>query len=92
MCGCRAETDAVLVSAGVQWQPFSDLALAELPLVTDPDAWRLPEEEALCRRDLRGLEYFICSIDPPGNAWTAHDAASWRSCGLLLHLRLTVEA
>ena len=30
---CRAETDAVLVDAGVAWQPFSELALAELPQV-----------------------------------------------------------
>lgn len=72
--GCRAETDAVLVSAGVQWQPFSDLALAELPQVTDPDAWQLPEDEALHRRDLRGADYFICSIDPPGNSVTSVDA------------------
>ena len=58
----------MLVSAGVQWQPFSDLALAELPQVTDPEAWHLSGEEALHRRDLRGSEYLICSIDPPGDA------------------------
>ena len=69
MCDhCRAETDAVLVNAGVHWQPFSDLALAELPQVTKPEDWHLPEEEALHRRDLRGSEYFICSIDPPGKS------------------------
>ena len=65
-CWCRAETDAVLVSAGVHWQPFSDLALAELPQVADPAAWQLSEEEATLRQDLRSSDYFICSIDPPG--------------------------
>ena len=60
----------MLVNAGVHWQPFSDLALAELPQVTNPDDWNLPEEEALHRRDLRGSEYFICSIDPPGDSWS----------------------
>ena len=57
----------MLVNAGVHWQPFSDLALAELPQVTHPEDWHLPEGEALHRRDLRGSEYFICSIDPPGD-------------------------
>ena len=62
----RAETDAVLVNAGVAWQPFSELAMAELPQVATPEAWQLTEAEAKGRRDLRGSEYFICSIDPPG--------------------------
>ncbi len=62
----RAETDAVLVSAGVHWQPFSDLALAELPQVATAQDWSLPEHEVTNRRDLRGSEYFTCSIDPPG--------------------------
>ena len=66
MCCCRAETDAVLVNAGVTWQPFSDLALAELPQVASPEAWELSAEEAHGRRDLRSTDYFICSIDPPG--------------------------
>lgn len=63
---CRAETDAVLVNAGVHWQPFSELALAELPQVASADDWHLPEQDMGARRDLRGSEYFICSIDPPG--------------------------
>ena len=56
------------MSAGVHWQPFSDLALAELPQVHSADDWKLPEPEISSRRDLRGSEYFICSIDPPGLA------------------------
>lgn len=66
MCSYRAETDAVLVNAGVTWQPFSELALAELPQVADPGAWQLSEEDIQSRRDLRSPEHFICSIDPPG--------------------------
>ena len=64
----RAETDAVLVSAGVHWQPFSDLALAELPQVATAQDWVLSEHEVTDRRDLRGSEYFTCSIDPPGQS------------------------
>ena len=60
----------MLVTAGVHWQPFSDLALAELPQVANPEDWHLPEEEVLHRRDLRGSEYFVCSIDPPGKSRT----------------------
>ena len=63
---CRAETDAVLVNAGVHWQPFSELALAELPQIASADDWHLPEQDMGARRDLRGSDYFICSIDPPG--------------------------
>ena len=62
----RAETDAVLVSAGVHWQPFSELALAELPQLAAPEDWQVPPHEAAHRLDLRGDNYFICSIDPPG--------------------------
>ena len=56
----------MLVSAGVHWQPFSDLALAELPQVAEPQHWQVPAEELKHRLDLRGEEYCICSIDPPG--------------------------
>lgn len=65
MC-CRAETDAVLVKAGIEWQPFSESALAELPRVADPSRWSVPEADASVRRDLRSADQLICSIDPPG--------------------------
>ena len=66
MTGCRAETDALLVKAGIEWQPFSESAMAELPRVADPSQWSVPEAEALVRRDLRSADHLICSIDPPG--------------------------
>jgi len=56
----------VLVSAGVRWQPFSAAAAAELPAVADPAAWAVPAAEAAARRDLRGPEFLVASIDPPG--------------------------
>lgn len=69
----RSETDAVLVSSGIRWQPFTEAALRELPsLGGAPDGrWALSAREesaelAAGRRDLRGDEYFIVSIDPPG--------------------------
>ncbi|GAB4819868.1 hypothetical protein N2152v2_006914 [Parachlorella kessleri] len=61
-----AETDAVLVSSGVHWEPFTEGALRELPPVADPDSWQVPPAELASRRDLRGPEHFVCSIDPPG--------------------------
>lgn len=64
-CG-RAETDALLVKSGIQWQPFSESAMAELPRVAVPSQGSVPESEAATRRDLRGPEHLICSIDPPG--------------------------
>lgn len=63
---CRAETDAVLVKAGIEWQPFSNSAMAELPSVADPSQWSVPDAELCKRRDLRSADYLICSIDPPG--------------------------
>ncbi|BDA44024.1 DIS3-like exonuclease 1 [Coccomyxa sp. Obi] len=62
----RAETDAVLVKAGIEWQPFSESAMAELPRVADPSQWTVPDVEVCKRRDLRSADYLICSIDPPG--------------------------
>ena len=63
----RAETEAILVSSGIRWQPFSKAALTELPEAPPGSgAWVPTVAEAAGRRDLRGQEYFICSIDPPG--------------------------
>ena len=73
----------MLVNAGVTWQPFSDLALAELPQVASPEAWQLSAKEAHGRRDLRSTDYFICSIDPPGQL--SHQ----KHLGLLLLHRLS---
>ncbi len=56
----------MLVSAGVRWQPFSAAAAAELPPVADPAAWAVPAAEAAARRDLRGPEFLVASVDPPG--------------------------
>ncbi len=47
-------------------QPFCNGAMAELPAVPDPAAWRAAAEELSYRRDLRGPEYYVCSIDPVG--------------------------
>ena len=55
------------MSSGIRWQPFSEAAIAELPAaVPGSRAWAPAAAEAAGRRDLRGPEYFICSIDPPG--------------------------
>lgn len=68
----RCETDAVLVASGVRWQPFGEPALRELPVLDGPDGrWGLSPGEAASeiasgRKDLRGDDYFIVSIDPPG--------------------------
>ena len=72
---CRAETDAVLVRAGVAWQPFSEGALTELPQVQDASQWSIPPAELATRRDLRGPEQFVCSIDPPGQPCRGEHAA-----------------
>lgn len=47
-------------------QPFCEAALLELPCVSQPELWSVPEEERQCRRDLTGPDYFVCSIDPVG--------------------------
>ena len=66
-CVCRAETEAILVGSGIRWQPFSEAALAELPKpVLGSRVWHPAPKQAAGRRDLRGPEYFVCSIDPPG--------------------------
>ena len=68
----RSETDAVLVASGVRWEPFGEPALRELPPLNGPDGrWMLSSsdlasEVASGRKDLRGDDYFIVSIDPPG--------------------------
>ena len=80
---CRAETDAVLVSAGVAWQPFSEGALTELPQVGDASQWSIPPAELAMRRDLRGPEYFVCSIDPPGQPCQEEHAAHLLGASLL---------
>ena len=55
------------MSSGIRWQPFSKAAIAELPTAQPGSrAWAPAAAEADGRRDLRGSEYFICSIDPPG--------------------------
>ena len=56
----------MLVKAGIEWQPFSESAMAELPRVADPSQWTVPQAEVSKRRDLRSADYLICSIDPPG--------------------------
>ena len=61
-----AETEAVLVEAGAHWQPFCQGALDELPSVGPLGEWSPDPEEIRRRRDLRGPEYLVCSIDPPG--------------------------
>ncbi|KAI7844065.1 hypothetical protein COHA_002209 [Chlorella ohadii] len=73
----RSETDGVLVSSGVHWQPFSEGALRELPPVASSADYIIPPAELAARRDLRGPEYLVCrqveqglwkllDIDPPG--------------------------
>ena len=57
-----AEREALLLEHDVPYQNFSQNVLKCLP--SDPDSWRIPDEEYAKRRDLR--EYFICSVDPPG--------------------------
>jgi hypothetical protein len=42
------------------------LALAELPTDTPQNPWRVAAEEAVARRDLRGTDTRVASIDPPG--------------------------
>ncbi|KAK9809126.1 hypothetical protein WJX72_009740 [[Myrmecia] bisecta] len=61
----KAETDAVLIKCGIEWQPFSNAAMAELP-VPDASLWRISPSDVAERRDLRGPDYLVCSIDPPG--------------------------
>ncbi len=63
---CRVSTEAILVNAGIEWRPFCEAALKELPQVSDPAQWRVSPEAAAGRLDLRGSSAFICSIDPPG--------------------------
>ncbi|PRW57734.1 DIS3-like exonuclease 1 [Chlorella sorokiniana] len=62
----RSETDGVLVSSGVHWQPFSEGALRELPPVASSAQYVIPPAELAARCDLRGPDYLVCSIDPPG--------------------------
>lgn len=62
----RSETDAILALAGIDWRPFSPGAVAELPVVPDAEHWNAAPAEASWRRDLRGPEYLVFSIDPPG--------------------------
>ncbi|KAL4433810.1 hypothetical protein ABPG75_000251 [Micractinium tetrahymenae] len=62
----RSETDGVLVSSGVHWQPFSEGALRELPPVRSSAEYVIPPAELAARRDLRGPQHLVCSIDPPG--------------------------
>eukprot|EP00798_Chlamydomonas_sp_ICE-L_P016297 gene16297-22485_t len=62
----KAESEAVLVQCGINWQPFCQGAMAELPIVPEPSKWRAAPEELAVRRDLRGPEYFVVSIDPVG--------------------------
>ena len=50
----------MLVSSGVQWEPFTEGALRELPTVPNPDHWAVPARELAARRDLRGPENFVC--------------------------------
>ncbi len=61
----RAETEAILVSSGVRWQPFSEAALAELPVRAQNTAvWEPNPADFAGRRDLR--DSFVVSVDPPG--------------------------
>ncbi|KAJ3346084.1 hypothetical protein HDU91_007139 [Kappamyces sp. JEL0680] len=53
------ESEALLVSAGIYWEDFSDAVLASLV----PTPWSIPESEFEKRADLRGERIF--SIDPP---------------------------
>jgi exoribonuclease R len=64
----RSETEAILAKSGIEGRPFSKGALAELPAIIDPLAWQIPASEIGRRRDLRGPEYLVCSIDPPGRS------------------------
>ena len=54
-----AESEALLVGAGVTWDDFSELVLESLV----PTPWTIPEKEYLDRLDLRNECVF--SIDPP---------------------------
>ena len=61
----RAETEAILVTSGVRWQPFSGAALAELPArAPGAAAWSPSGAHLIGRRDLR--DSFVVSVDPPG--------------------------
>jgi exoribonuclease R len=61
----RAETEAILVTSGVRWQPFGSAALAELPVrAPGAAAWSPSSADLVGRRDLR--EKFVVSVDPPG--------------------------
>eukprot|EP00884_Botryococcus_braunii_P009563 jgi/Botrbrau1/18608/Bobra.0367s0048.1 len=62
----KVSTEAILVNAGIEWRPFCEAALKELPPVSDPAHWRVSPGDAAGRLDLRGSSAFICSIDPPG--------------------------
>ncbi|KAI3434597.1 hypothetical protein D9Q98_002666 [Chlorella vulgaris] len=62
----KSETEGVLVSSGVHWQPFSEGALHELPPIASSAEYDMPAAELASRRDLRGPDHFTCSIDPPG--------------------------
>lgn len=63
---CRSSTEAILANVGVEESAFSKGAMDELPRLASPGDWQVPESEVKSRRDLRGEEYMICSIDPPG--------------------------
>lgn len=54
------------MKAGIEYQPFSESAMAELPRVADPSEWTVSDSEICKRRDLCSADYLICSIDPPG--------------------------
>lgn len=62
----QAERAAILAQYQVPTEPFSALALAELPTDTLERPWAVTAEEAATRRDLRGTDTRIASIDPPG--------------------------
>jgi protein SSD1 len=68
------ESEALLVSAGIYWEEFSEKVLNSLV----PTPWSIPEEELQNREDLRGLRIF--SIDPP-TARDLDDALSCRAIG-----------
>ena len=59
------------MKAGIELRPFSKGAIRELPALAHPEEWGVPPAEAATRRDLRGPEYLICSIDPPGKGLAA---------------------
>ena len=60
------ESEVILIEHDVCVREFAPAVYRCLPTVGPNGEWDVPPDEAAKRVDLRGPEYRVCSIDPPG--------------------------